>query len=82
MSNSGRNITRDTLIAKVWNYEYQGSSNQLDVYMMRLRSKIEENPGEPTLLLTVRGVGYQYRPSTQLQDLTAELALSEMAVHQ
>ena len=49
---------------------------------MRLRSKIEENPGEPTLLLTVRGVGYQYRPSTQLQDLTAELALSEMAVHQ
>ena len=63
MSNTGRTLTRDTLVIKAWGYEYEGESNHLDVYIKRLRSKIEENPSEPRLLLTSRGVGYKLQPS-------------------
>lgn len=62
VANPGRSLTRDTLVIKVWGYEFEGESNQLDVYIKRLRSKIEENPGNPQLLLTIRGVGYKYQP--------------------
>lgn len=63
VSNPGRSLTRDTLVIKVWGYEYEGESNQLDVYIKRLRTKIEESPSTPQLLLTIRGVGYKYQPS-------------------
>jgi DNA-binding response OmpR family regulator len=63
VSNPGRSLTRDTLVIKVWGYEYEGESNQLDVYVRRLRGKIEEDPAHPKLLLTIRGVGYKYQPS-------------------
>lgn len=62
VSNPGRTLTRDTLVITVWGYDFEGESNQLDVYIKRLRSKIEERPAEPKLLLTVRGVGYKYQP--------------------
>jgi DNA-binding response OmpR family regulator len=62
-SNPGRTLTRDMIIVKVWGYEYEGESNQLDVYIKRLRSKIEENASDPKLLVTMRGVGYRYQPS-------------------
>ena len=63
ISNPGRTLTRDTLVIKVWGYENEAGSNQLDVYIKRLRGKIEENAREPKLLLTLRGVGYKYQPS-------------------
>ena len=63
VSHAGRSLTRDTLMIKVWGYDYEGESNQLDVYIKRLRSKIEEDPSAPRLLLTLRGVGYKYQPS-------------------
>ncbi len=63
LSNPGRTMTRDTLLIKVWGYEDEGESNQLDVYIKRLRSKIEEEPSQPKLLLTLRGVGYKFQPS-------------------
>jgi DNA-binding response OmpR family regulator len=63
ISNPGRTLTRDTLVIKVWGYENEAESNQLDVYIKRLRGKIEENSREPKLLLTLRGVGYKYQPS-------------------
>lgn len=62
VSNPGRTLTRDTLVINVWGYDFDGESNQLDVYIKRLRKKIEERPAEPKLLLTVRGVGYKYQP--------------------
>lgn len=62
VSNPGRTLTRDTLVISVWGYDFEGESNQLDVYIKRLRKKIEERPAEPKLLLTVRGVGYKYQP--------------------
>ena len=63
VSHPGRSLTRNTLMIKVWGYAYEGESNQLDVYIKRLRSKIEEDPSAPRLLLTLRGVGYKYQPS-------------------
>ncbi len=66
VANPGRSLTRDTLVIKVWGYEYEGESNQLDVYIKRLRSKLEEDPGHPKLLLTIRGVGYKYQPSNAI----------------
>ncbi len=63
IASPGRILTRATLMAKVWGHEYEGESNQLDVYMKRLRSKIEEDPSQPQLLLTMRGVGYKYQPA-------------------
>jgi two-component system, OmpR family, response regulator RegX3 len=62
VSNAGRGLTRDTLVVKVWGYAFSGESNQLDVYIKRLRTKIEEDPSQPQLLLTIRGVGYKYQP--------------------
>jgi two-component system response regulator MtrA len=62
VSNPGRTLTREMLVISVWGYDFEGESNQLDVYIKRLRNKIEERPAEPKLLLTVRGVGYKYQP--------------------
>ncbi len=74
VSNPGRSLTRDTLVIKVWGYEYEGESNQLDVYIKRLRGKIEEHPSQPQLLLTIRGVGYKFQPSNMRAAPTIQAA--------
>ncbi|HEY3363749.1 MAG TPA: response regulator transcription factor [Symbiobacteriaceae bacterium] len=50
-------LTRDTLMEKVWGYDYTGESNVLEVYVGYLRQKLESG-GEARLIQTVRGVGY------------------------
>lgn len=50
-------LTRDTLMEKVWGYDYSGESNVLEVFIKNLRQKMEAG-GEPRLIQTVRGVGY------------------------
>lgn len=65
MSNSGHSITRAALTVEVWGYEYESSSNQLDMYISRLRKKIECDPADPHLIVTVRGDGYRLQPSIQ-----------------
>jgi two-component system response regulator RegX3 len=55
----GRLLTRDFLIDEVWGPEYFGDTKTLDVHVKRLRSKIEEDPGTPVHLVTVRGLGYK-----------------------
>jgi len=50
-------LPRDTLMEKVWGYDYSGESNVLEVYVGYLRQKLEAG-GEPRLIQTVRGVGY------------------------
>lgn len=77
VSNPGRSLTRDTLVIKVWGYEYEGESNQLDVYIKRLRGKIEESPSDPKLLLTIRGVGYKFQPSDIRATTPARAAVAE-----
>jgi two-component system response regulator RegX3 len=58
--NAGRVLTRDVLIDRVWGPNYYGDTKTLDVHVKRLRAKVEEDPGAPTHIVTVRGVGYRY----------------------
>lgn len=59
MRNSGRVLTRGQLIDRVWGADYVGDTKTLDVHVKRLRSKIEPDPTEPSVLVTVRGLGYK-----------------------
>src|SRR6266581_2902800 len=56
----GHVLSRDVLLARVWNYDYLGDSRMVDVAVQRLRAKVEEDPAEPRLITTVRGVGYRF----------------------
>jgi len=50
----------------VWGYDFLGDSRLVDVAVQRLRAKVEEDPAEPRLILTVRGAGYKVpRPESQ-----------------
>ncbi|TMM20728.1 MAG: response regulator transcription factor [Actinobacteria bacterium] len=53
-------FTRELLLELVWNYDYLGDSRLVDAAVQRLRGKIEDDPKEPTLIRTVRGVGYKF----------------------
>ena len=52
-------FTRELLLQRVWGYEYLGDSRLVDVAVQRLRGKIEDDPKEPRVVVTVRGVGYR-----------------------
>jgi len=60
IQNQGRVISRSRLEEQIWNFEYSGSSNNIDVYMSKLRKKID-GEREVKLLHTVRGVGWVLR---------------------
>ena len=60
MRNTGRVLTRGQLIDRVWGSNYVGDTKTLDVHIKRLRTKLEVEPAEPKLLLTVRGLGYKF----------------------
>ena len=53
-------FSRETLLEKVWGYEYYGDVRTVDVTVRRLREKLEDNPGKPEYILTKRGVGYYF----------------------
>ena len=55
----GQVMTRDVLLDRVWGYDYMGDSRLVDVAMQRLRAKVERDPSNPELVLTVRGAGYK-----------------------
>jgi len=60
VENAGRVLTRDTLIARVWGADYVGDTKTLDVHIKRLRTHVEADPSAPTIITTVRGVGYRF----------------------
>lgn len=60
MRNAGRILSHELLMTTVWGYDYEGYSNQIAVYIRRLRMKIEEDPDYPKLLTTARGLGYKF----------------------
>ena len=60
MRNTGRVLTRGQLIDRVWGGDYYGDTKTLDVHIKRLRSKIEEDPANPQLIQTIRGLGYKF----------------------
>jgi len=59
-SHPGEALTHDVLLTRVWGPEYRYETQYLKVYVGRLRDKIEPAPEEPTLIQTVRGVGYRF----------------------
>jgi two-component system response regulator RegX3 len=59
MRNPGRVLTRHQIIDRVWGGDYFGDTKTLDVHVKRLRAKIEEDPANPVLLQTIRGLGYK-----------------------
>ena len=59
VSAGGRVVTREELLQRVWGYDYFGDTRLLDVHVRRLRRKIEADPDAPSVLTTVRGVGYR-----------------------
>jgi len=59
LRNAGRVLTRAQLIDRVWGSDYVGDTKTLDVHVKRIRAKIEADPSEPRLLVTVRGLGYK-----------------------
>jgi two-component system, OmpR family, response regulator RegX3 len=63
MENPGRVLTREVLIDRVWGNDYVGDTKTLDVHVKRLRALIEEDPKNPTVITTVRGVGYRFELS-------------------
>jgi len=60
LRNSGRVLTRGQLIDRVWGPDYVGDTKTLDVHVKRLRAKLEQDPANPELLVTVRGLGYKF----------------------
>ncbi|MGO9195829.1 MAG: response regulator [Acidimicrobiales bacterium] len=61
-ANSGKVLSREQLLERVWSYDYFGDGRLVDVHVRRLRTKIERDPSEPRHVLTVRGLGYKLAP--------------------
>jgi two-component system alkaline phosphatase synthesis response regulator PhoP len=61
MENSGRVVTRQTLLDKVWGYDFEGEQQTISVHIRWLREKIEEDARTPRLILTVRSRGYMFK---------------------
>jgi DNA-binding response OmpR family regulator len=55
-------FSRETLLEKVWGYDYFGDGRLVDVHVRRLRTKIEPDPADPRYVVTVRGLGYKLVP--------------------
>lgn len=57
-----RVFSREVLLERIWGYDYFGDGRIVDVHVRRLRTKIEVDPSQPELLVTVRGLGYKLQP--------------------
>ncbi len=60
VSNAGRIVPHDTLLSKVWGYEYRDETHYLRLYITYLRQKLEPDSADPRYILTERGVGYRF----------------------
>lgn len=63
IKNRGKILTRDTLLDKIWGYEYIGETRTVDVHIRYLRKKIELDDKKPKFIETIRGVGYRFNPN-------------------
>lgn len=62
LATSGRVLSRAELLARVWDRGFYGDERIVDVHLRRLRTKIERDPAEPRIVVTVRGLGYRLDP--------------------
>ena len=60
IAHKGHALSRDFLLEKVWGYDFVGNTRTVDVHIRWLREKIEQDPGDPRHIVTVRGVGYRF----------------------
>ncbi len=58
--NRGIVMSRDLILERVWGWDYDGGSRTVDVHVRWLREKVEEDPSNPTRIVTVRGIGYRF----------------------
>lgn len=58
-SSPGKVFSRETLLDKVWGYDYFADGRLVDVHVRRLRTKVEIDPANPRHVVTVRGLGYK-----------------------
>jgi two-component system alkaline phosphatase synthesis response regulator PhoP len=61
MRSEGKVLPRDSILNKVWGYDYYGTARTIDNFINRLRQKIEDDVDNPRHILTVRGVGYKFQ---------------------
>jgi DNA-binding response OmpR family regulator len=57
--NAGKIIQRDDLMSDVWSIDYEVTTRTIDNFILKLRQKIEVDPNNPKIILTVHGVGYK-----------------------
>ena len=62
IKNKGKILQRETLLDKIWGYEYIGETRTVDVHIRYIRKKIEEDDKNPRFIETIRGVGYRFSP--------------------
>jgi len=60
VENAGRVVPREVILERVWGPGFVGDTKTLDVHIRRLRAKVEEDVSEPTLIRTIRGLGYKF----------------------
>ncbi|HVW87558.1 MAG TPA: winged helix-turn-helix domain-containing protein [Bryobacteraceae bacterium] len=60
--NPGRDLTRDTILDSVWSYLATPNTRTVDVHVLRLRKKLEDDPDAPRHFLTIHRVGYRFEP--------------------
>jgi two-component system copper resistance phosphate regulon response regulator CusR len=70
MRNKNRILSRSTITQHVWKHNFDPESNIIDVYIKRLRSKVENDDGSKPLIQSIRGVGYRMRDFPQETDQT------------
>jgi DNA-binding response OmpR family regulator len=61
MGRPGQSVSKESLFREVWGYDFAGGTNLVEVAARRLREKIEADPSNPQMILTVRGSGYKFR---------------------
>ena len=67
LENAGRVLPREVLIDRIWGHDYVGDTKTLDVHVKRLRAKVEDDPSNPTRIVTIRGLGYKYETPRALR---------------
>jgi two-component system, OmpR family, response regulator RegX3 len=64
VANGGRVLPREVILDRVWGSDYYGDTKTLDVHIKRLRQRIEPDPANPQRIVTIRGLGYKYMPTS------------------
>lgn len=59
--NRGKVLTRESLLDRIWGYEYFGETRTVDVHIRHLRQKLEDDDKNPALIETIRGIGYRFK---------------------